>query len=115
MPWSVPWNDGEAALTSPWSHLIFLDEAYILQTDEWVRIKGPAIDASRGFQLSRREESTTFQREPSREPGLQDRRNTEKAIHTFQKMPMTTPCKNLKHFAKKQEAKKKQKIEKTHS
>ena len=30
-------------------------------------------------------------------------------------MPMATPCKNLKQFAKKQEAKKKQKIEKTHS
>ena len=37
------------------------------------------------------------------------------ASNTFQKMPMATPCKNLKQFAKKQEAKKKQKTEKTHS
>ena len=34
---------------------------------------------------------------------------------TFQKMPMATPSKNPEQNAKKQEAKKKQKIEKTHS
>ena len=53
--------------------------------------------------------------------GLQDRpieqigESMLSKIHIFQKMPMTTPCKKVKQLAKKQEAKKKQKKEKTHS